>query len=47
MPELDRVLTGWSSVVSQVTLTYTATFNVALAAWQAQRPNLIHSPNAF
>ncbi len=37
-------LTGWSSVVSQVALTYTATLIVALAAWDAQRPDLIRSP---
>jgi hypothetical protein len=37
-------LTGWSSVVSQVALTYTATILVALAAWNAQRPDLIRSP---
>jgi len=37
-------LTGWSSVVSQVALTYTASIIVALAAWNAQRPDLIRSP---
>jgi len=37
-------LTGWSSVVTQVALTYTATISVALAAWNAQRPDLIRSP---
>ncbi len=37
-------LTGWSSVVSQVSLTYTASLIVALAAWDAQRPDLIRSP---
>jgi len=37
-------LTGWSAVVSQVALTYTATLIVALAAWNAQRPDLIRSP---
>ncbi len=37
-------LTGWSAVVTQVALTYTATLIVALAAWHAQRPDLIRSP---
>ena len=37
-------LTGWSSVITQVALTYTATIIVALAAWNAQRPDLIRSP---
>ena len=37
-------LTGWISVVAQVALTYTATIIVALAAWNAQRPDLIRSP---
>jgi transposase len=36
-------LTGWSAVVSQVALTYTSTIIVALAAWNAQRPDLIRS----
>jgi transposase len=35
---------GWSAIVSQVALTYTASIIVALAAWQAQRPDLIRSP---
>ncbi len=35
---------GWSAIVSQVALTYTATIVVALAAWQAHRPELIRSP---
>ena len=35
---------GWSAVVSQVALTYTASIIVGLAAWQAHRPDLIHSP---
>src|SRR5947209_12576429 len=35
---------GWSAIVSQVALTYTATIIVALAAWQAHRPDLIRSP---
>ncbi len=37
-------LTGWSAIVSQVALTYTASIIVALAAWNAQRPDLIRSP---
>jgi transposase len=37
-------LTGWFSVVAQVALTYTAAIIVALAAWNAQRPDLIRSP---
>ena len=37
-------LTGWSSIVSQVALTDTASLIVALAAWDAQRPDLIRSP---
>lgn len=37
-------LCGWSSIVSQVALTYTATIIVALAAQQAGRPDLIRSP---
>ena len=35
---------GWSAIVSQVALTYKASIIVALAAWQAQRPDLIRSP---
>jgi DDE family transposase len=35
---------GWSAIVSQVALTYTASIIVALAAWQVQRPDLIRSP---
>ncbi len=35
---------GWSAIVSQVALTYTASIVVALAAWQAGRPDLIRSP---
>jgi hypothetical protein len=35
---------GWSAIVAQVALTYTATIVVALAAWQANRPDLIRSP---
>ncbi len=35
---------GWSAIVRQVALTWTASLIVALAAWQAQRPDLIRSP---
>ena len=35
---------GWSTIVRQVALTYTASLVVALAAWQVQRPDLIRSP---
>jgi len=37
-------LAGWSTLVRQVALTYTATIIVALAAQQAGRPDLIRSP---
>ena len=37
-------LAGWSTMVRQVALTYTATIIVALAAQQAGRPDLIRSP---
>jgi transposase len=37
-------LSGWSTMVRQVALTYTATIIVALAAQQAGRPDLIRSP---
>src|SRR5260221_3644403 len=37
-------LSGWSTMVRQVALTYTATVIVALAAQQAGRPDLIRSP---
>lgn len=37
-------LTGWSAVASCVALTYTATIIVALAASDADRPDLIRSP---
>jgi len=37
-------LCGWSAIVSQVALTYTATIVVALAAQHADRPDLIRSP---
>jgi transposase len=35
---------GWSTIVQQVALTYTASLIVGLAAWQARRPDLIRSP---
>ena len=35
---------GWSTIVRQVALTYPASLVVALAAWQAQRTDLIRSP---
>ncbi len=35
---------GWSTIVQQVALTYTASLVVGLAAWQAHRPDLIRSP---
>ncbi len=35
---------GWSTIVRQVALTYTASIVVALAAWHAHRPDLIRSP---
>jgi hypothetical protein len=38
------LLSGWSTMVRQVALTYTATIIVALAAQQAGRPDLIRSP---
>src|ERR1700688_2586249 len=34
---------GWSTIVRQVALTYTASIIVGLAAWQAGRPELIRS----
>ena len=37
-------LCGWSTIVSQVSLTYSATIIVALAAEPAGRPDLIRSP---
>ena len=37
-------LSGWSAMVRQVALTYTATIIVALTAQQAGRPDLIRSP---
>jgi hypothetical protein len=35
---------GWSTIVRQVALTYTASLVVGLVAWQAHRPDLIRSP---
>jgi hypothetical protein len=35
---------GWSAVNTRVALTYTAAWVIALAAWQAERPELIRSP---
>jgi hypothetical protein len=35
---------GWSAVEMRVALTYTAVWVIALAAWQAGRPDLIRSP---
>ncbi len=35
---------GWSAVETRVALTYAAVWVVALAAWQAGRPELIRSP---
>lgn len=35
---------GWSTIIRQVALTYSASVVVALAAWQAHRPDLIRSP---
>jgi hypothetical protein len=35
---------GWSAVETQVALTYAAVWVIALAAWQAGRPELIRSP---
>jgi hypothetical protein len=37
-------LVGWSAVASQVALTYTSSVIVGLAAQQAGRLDLIHSP---
>jgi hypothetical protein len=37
-------LSGWSTMVQQIALTYTATVIVALAAQQAGRPDLISPP---
>jgi hypothetical protein len=35
---------GWSAVEVRVALTYAAVWVIALAAWQAGRPDLIRSP---
>jgi hypothetical protein len=35
---------GWSAVETQGALTYAAVWVIALAAWQAGRPDLIRSP---
>lgn len=37
-------LCGWSAVARRVALTYAGTIVVALAAYQAGRPDLIRSP---
>ena len=37
-------VSGWSAVESRVALTYATVWVIALAAWQAGRPNLIRSP---
>jgi hypothetical protein len=37
-------VSGWSAVASRVALTYAALWVIALAAWQAGRPELIRSP---
>ena len=35
---------GWSAVETRVALTYAAVWVIAIAAWQAGRPELIRSP---
>jgi len=35
---------GWSAVETRVALTYAAVWVIALAAWQAGRPDLIRAP---
>jgi transposase len=35
---------GWSAVETRIALTYAAVWVIALAAWQAGRPDLIRSP---
>jgi hypothetical protein len=35
---------GWSAVETRVALTYAAVWVIALAAWQAGRPDLMRSP---
>ncbi len=37
-------ISGWSAVATRVALTYAALWVIALAAWQAGRPELIRSP---
>ncbi len=37
-------VSGWSAVASRVAMTYAALWVIALAAWQAGRPDLIRSP---
>jgi transposase len=37
-------LSGWSAVETCVALTFAAVWVIALAAWQAERPDLIRSP---
>ncbi len=37
-------ISGWSAVATQAALTYAALWVIALAAWQAGRPELIRSP---
>jgi hypothetical protein len=35
---------GWSAVETRVALTYAAVWVIAVAAWQADRPDLMRSP---
>ncbi|HEU5228233.1 MAG TPA: hypothetical protein VFV38_25710 [Ktedonobacteraceae bacterium] len=37
-------VSGWSAVATRVALTYAAVWVIALAAYQADRPELIRSP---
>jgi transposase len=37
-------ISGWTAVETRVALTYAAVWVIALAAWQAERPDLIRSP---
>ena len=37
---------GWSALATRVALTYAAAWVVALAVWQAHRPELIRSPRS-
>jgi hypothetical protein len=41
---LRPLVFGWSAVETHVALTYAAVWGIALAAWQAGRPELIRSP---